>query len=127
MEWVEYRRKEAFRHVLIHEVPVTYNCHGDILKPYQQGKIVDISPSGLKLITEENLPYEKEAIELDLSFKLYSKPINVRGDVRWKKAFGGGFQYGIDLNTVDDHQELIISELKLRRRKEVFEDNRQNS
>lgn len=124
---MEYRRKEAFRHVLIREVPVTYNCQRDRLERHQQGKIVDISPSGIKLFTEENLPCEKEAIELDLSFKLYSKPIHVRGDVRWKRAFGVGYQYGVDLNTVDEHQELIISELKLRRRKEVFEENRQNS
>jgi len=106
---------------------VTYNCQGDGLKTYRQGNIVEISPSGLKLFTEENLPYEKGEIELDLSFNLYSKPINVRGDVRWKKAIGGGYQYGVYMNTVDEHQELIISELKLRRRKEVFEAKRQNS
>ena len=124
---MEYRRRESFRHVLVHEVPVTYNCQGDGLKTYLQGNIVEISPSGLKLFTEENLPYEKGEIELDLSFNLYSKPINVRGDVRWKKAVGGGYQYGVYMNTVDEHQELIISELKLRRRKEVFEVKRQNS
>ncbi|WP_397537254.1 PilZ domain-containing protein [Rummeliibacillus pycnus] len=124
---MEYRRQEAFRHVLVHEVPVTYNSQGDRMKPYLKGNIVEISPSGLKLFTEESLPCEKEEIELDLSFKLYSKSINVRGDVRWKKAIGGGYQYGVYLNTVDEHQELIISELKLRRRKEVFEDKRQNS
>ncbi|HWI49083.1 MAG TPA: PilZ domain-containing protein [Rummeliibacillus sp.] len=124
---MEYRRRESFRHVLVHEVPVTYNCQGDRMKPYRQGNIVEISPSGLKLFTEENLPYEKGEIELDLSFNLYSKPINVRGDVRWKKAIGGGYQYGVYMNTVDEHQELIISELKLRRRKEVFEAKRQNS
>ena len=124
---MEYRRRESFRHVLVHEVPVTYNCQGDGIKMYRQGNIVEISPSGLKLFTEENLPYEKGEIELDLSFNLYSKPINVRGDVRWKKAIGGGYQYGVYMNTVDEHQELIISELKLRRRKEVFEAKRQNS
>ncbi|MFJ8261814.1 PilZ domain-containing protein [Rummeliibacillus sp. NPDC094406] len=124
---MEYRRRESFRHVLVHEVPVTYNCQDGGLKTYRQGEIVEISPSGLKLFTEENLPCEKGEIELDLSFKLYSKPINVRGDVRWKKVIGGGYQYGVFLNTVDEHQELIISELKLRRRKEVFEFKRQNS
>lgn len=112
---------------MLDELHVTYNCHQDSFKRYQQGEIVDISPSGIKLFTEENLLCEKEAIELDLSFKLYSKPINTKGIVRWKKAVAGGYQYGIDMNMVDEHQELIISELKLRRWKEVFENNRQNS
>ncbi|MGG0655045.1 PilZ domain-containing protein [Rummeliibacillus pycnus] len=124
---MEYRRKESFRHVLIHEVPVTYNCRRDGVNTYYQGKIIDISPSGLKLFTEENLPCEQGEVEMDLSFKLYTKPINTKGDVRWKKTVAGGYQYGIDMNMLDEHQELIISELKLRRWKEVFEEKRQNS
>ncbi|MBO2534283.1 MULTISPECIES: PilZ domain-containing protein [Rummeliibacillus] len=124
---MEYRRKESFRHVLIHEVPVTYTIQKDGRTTYQKGKIVDISPSGLKLFTEENLQYERRTLELDLSFILYSKPINVKGDVRWKKTSGDGYYYGIDMDNVEEHQELIISELKLRRKKEVFEEKRQNS
>lgn len=119
---MEYRRRESFRHVLVHEVPVTYTCKAEEKKTNGQGNILDISPSGLKLFTEEKLPSEKSIVELDLSFKLYTKPIHVNGVVRWKRVFGDGYQYGIDLDLVDAHQEMIISELKLRRRKEVFEE-----
>lgn len=118
---VEYRRREAFRHVLVHEVPVTYICKAEEKKTNGQGNIIDISPSGLKLFTEEKLPSDKGIVELDLSFKLHTKPIHVNGIVCWKRVYGDGYQYGIDLDLVDTHQEMIISELKLRRRKEVFE------
>lgn len=126
MDWLEYRRKESFRHVLIHEVTVTYNFKMDGRVTYRKGKIIDISPSGLKMFTEVDLSSNSEMYDLDLSFILFSKSINVKGDIRWKKAFGDGYYYGIDMNNVEQHQELIISELKLRRKKEVFEEKRQN-
>ena len=126
MDWLEYRRKESFRHVLIHEVPVTYSIKKDGMRAYRKGQIIDISPSGLKMFTEVDLSSNSEMYDLDLSFILFSKSINVKGDIRWKKAFGDGYYYGIDMNNVEQHQELIISELKLRRKKEVFEEKRQN-
>ncbi|RIJ65063.1 PilZ domain-containing protein [Rummeliibacillus sp. TYF005] len=126
MDWLEYRRKEYFRHVLIHEVPVTYSFKRDGMMIFRKGQIIDISPSGLKMFTEVDLSSNSEMYDLDLSFILFSKSINVKGDIRWKKAFGDGYYYGIDMNNVEQHQELIISELKLRRKKEVFEEKRQN-
>lgn len=126
MDWLEYRRKESFRHVLIHEVTVTYNFKMDGRVTYRKGKIIDISPNGLKIFTEDDLSSNSEMHDLDLSFTLFSKPINVKGDIRWKKAFGDGYYYGIDMNNVEEHQEMIISELKLRRKKEAFEEKRQN-
>lgn len=93
---------------------------------FRKGQIIDISPSGLKMFTEVDLSSNSEMYDLDLSFILFSKSINVKGDIRWKKAFGDGYYYGIDMNNVEQHQELIISELKLRRKKEVFEEKRQN-
>lgn len=126
MDWLEYRRKESFRHVLIHEVPVTYSVKKDGMRAYRKGQIIDISPSGLKMFTEVDLSSNNEMNDLDLSFTLFSKQINVKGDIRWKKAFGDGYYYGIDMDNVEEHQELIISELKLRRKKEVLEKNRQN-
>ena len=126
MDWLEYRRKESFRHVLIHEVPMTYSIKKGGMRTYQKGIIIDISPNGLKIFTKNDLSSNYETHDLDLSFILFSKPINVKGNIRWKKAFGDGYYYGIDMNNVEQHQELIISELKLRRKKEVFEEKRQN-
>lgn len=126
MDWLEYRRRESFRHVLIQEVPVTYSVKNDGMMSYRKGKIIDISPSGLKMFTVDELISNNEMRDLDLSFTLFSRPINVKGDIRWKKAFGDGYYYGIDMDNVEEHQELIISELKLRRKKEVLEEKRQN-
>ena len=45
--------------------------------------------------------------------------IKAVGEIKWKKQYGKGFQYGLIFENQPALEELIVSELKIRRRKEV--------
>ncbi|MGE7622506.1 PilZ domain-containing protein [Viridibacillus sp. NPDC096237] len=122
---MKYNRLESFRHILQEPVKADFRLCMD---GKEQGKlsskvdclILDMSPSGLKLSTSLNLPAENYIIRMELTFILYSKPIRTLGEVKWKKFDYGSFLYGIDLDEDEAVEEMIISELKARRRTEVI-------
>ncbi|WP_146552397.1 PilZ domain-containing protein [Rummeliibacillus sp. SL167] len=121
---MKYKRKESFRHVFERNVTVEYKVFSEQGKGKSEFcRLVDLSPSGAKIAMPMNLPVEKQTFQIELDFVLYAKPISVKGTVKWKLTQNGGYLYGIDLEENEVVEELIISELKLRRRQEVKENN----
>lgn len=124
---MKYKRSESFRHVLERRVDVTYKLisgeEGEE-ETYSEDAfcyLVDISPSGARILMSQNLPTDRQIIRLQLTFTLFAKPISVKGQVIWKQIKNGEYLYGIDLDEDDVTEALIISELKLRRRQEIKE------
>lgn len=122
---MKYNRLESFRHILQEPVKAEFRLCMD---GKEQGKlsskvdclILEMSPSGLRLSTPLNLPAENYLIRMELMFVLFSKPIRTIGEVKWKKTGNGSYVYGIDLEEDEAVEEMIISELKARRRTEVM-------
>ncbi len=87
-------------------------------------KIIDISPRGMKVYTNSdiskiyNLP--PESLQFQMHFVLDITRIQAIGYVRWSKPFGMGAHFGLQFKNQPDIEELIISEMKRRRRKEVI-------
>lgn len=125
-EKVKYKRKESFRHVLERNVMAkckisSGNEEKKVLVETELCRLVDLSPSGVRIAIPDSLSVEEYPLKVDLSFVLYAKPISVEGTIKWKKLQNDDYLYGIDLEADEALMELIISELKLRRRQEVKE------
>lgn len=117
---MEYKRFEPFRHTLMNTVDVNYSFIVDEVAVTKTGKIVDISPSGISMITAEALTEKQLKSVITFSFCLHEQEIQAIGFIRWKKFHKEGFQYGVDLSTTEEIENLIIDELKIRRKNEVL-------
>ena len=83
-------------------------------------KVLDISPRGMKIITDINLNnYATNNLQLEIYFSLDTTEIKAIADIVWSKPFGSNFQYGLVFEKQPIVEELIIEELKIRRRKEI--------
>jgi len=58
---------------------------------------------------------------LDLRFVLDTIEVRAYGEIIWSRPFGNGKQYGVNFNNQGSVEDLIIDELKSRRRKEADE------
>lgn len=82
--------------------------------------ILDISPRGLKIYSETDFSEGvNDHVHLEIRFVLDASEIVGIGEIVWQKMFGKGWQYGIIFEGQAAIENLIISELKNRRRKEV--------
>lgn len=123
---VQYKRKESFRHVLERVVMAkckisSVNKEEKVLVETKLCRLVDLSPSGVRIAIPDSLPMDEHPLKVKLNFVLYAKPISVEGMIKWKKLQMDDYLYGIDLEADEALMELIISELKLRRHQEVKE------
>lgn len=118
---MEYKRSESFRHELQTPVDIRYSCIANQVAFTRVGKIVDISPSGVSIVVKDELTAEELSNELNFSFCLHTQDIHSAGIVRWKKYHNDGFRYGVELNATEQLEQLIIDELKLRRKQEVLQ------
>ncbi|MHA6258404.1 PilZ domain-containing protein [Sporosarcina sp. CAU 1771] len=83
--------------------------------------LIDLSPGGARLFAEFDIPLEGNPIQLHLSFTLYESQIDVEGTIVWKKPTRNGYLYGFEIVEDELTEELIVNELKLRRRSEFEE------
>lgn len=123
----KYKRQEGFRFVF--NVPVDAQfavlVNGKrqdlVMHPC---KIIDISPRGMKIYTESHIAnitkYANELLQFEIHFILDVTKIKAVGHVRWSKPYGTGSYFGLFFRDQPEIEELIISEMKRRRRKEVF-------
>lgn len=119
---MEYKRSESFRHVLLKPVDVQYSCTVDQqVALTRTGKMLDISPSGMSLLVIKQLTDEEKEYPLLLSFCLYRQTIEAQGTIRWERFHPEGYQYGIEMVESAQLENMIISELKQRRRQEVLD------
>ena len=124
-----FKRQEGFRHafgeplqagvvILIDGKPL------DFERTRIPCEILDISPRGLKMaIGEDFNEYKNKALQLEISFILDSTEIKGIGEIAWSKKFGRGYHYGIAFFNQSTVEDLIVNELKARRRKEVLKTN----
>lgn len=119
---MEYKRSESFRHILIKPVDVQYSCNVDQqVALTRTGKMLDISPSGMSLLVTKQLTDEEKEYPLLLSFCLYKQTIESQGVIRWERLHPEGYQYGIEMVESTQLENMIVSELKQRRRQEVLD------
>ena len=122
-----FKRQEGFRYVFGEplEAGVVVLIDGkplDIERKRITCEVLDISPRGLKMAIDEDFnEYKNKVLKLEISFMLDSIEIKCIGEIVWSKKFGSGYHYGIIFFNQSNVEELIINELKARRRKEVLQ------
>lgn len=123
-----YKRAEYFRHTFGEPLEATFRIllADETRKESSLGhcSVIDLSQGGAKLFAEFNLPLERNPVRLQLVFTLFESQINTVGTVVWKKSHRGGYLYGFDIDEDENTAQLIVQELKLRRRMEVEEKNK---
>ncbi|MEC1178863.1 PilZ domain-containing protein [Metasolibacillus meyeri] len=93
-----------------------------------EASILDISPHGIKMFAEANFNENvSQAPLVEVQFVLDSSEIVGVGEIVWTKEFGQGKQYGIIFHDQSSLEDLIISELKVRRKKEIAQAKLTNS
>ena len=121
-----FKRQEGFRYafgeplqaravILIKGKPL------DVERTQIPCEISDISPRGLKIAIDEDFnEHKNKVLQLEISFVLDSTEIKGIGEIVWSKKFGSGYHYGITFFNQSNVEDLIINELKARRRKEIL-------
>lgn len=83
-------------------------------------EIVDISPHGMKIFSHKDISeHNNQRVQLEVQFILDEVLIKAVGEIVWTKPFGGRIQYGLVFEDQSNVEELIVNELKLRRKKEI--------
>ena len=124
---MHFKRQEGFRFVFNEPIEASFKLieNGQIVDSGTSFscRILDISPRGVKMFAEAiNGEYIKKAnLQIQLQFVLDVTTIQAIGEIVWHKPYGKGNQYGILFKNQKDIDELIISEMKLRRKKEVLQ------
>lgn len=119
---MQFKRKEAFRLAFDPPIDITFKLlsGGKPNGAPSFGKIIDISPRGMKLFSEVTL--EEQIVkrsQVEVHFVLDTQTIHAYGEIIWRRPFGKGYHYGLHFYNQPSLEELIISELKSRRKKEV--------
>ena len=124
---MQFKRQEGFRFVFNEPIQASFKLmeDGEVIEPNRifPCKILDISPRGVKMFVDKlNGEYINKAnLQVQLQFVLDVTTIQAIGDIVWRKPLGQGAQYGILFHAQENIDELIISEMKLRRKKEVLQ------
>lgn len=122
---MNFKRNESFRYAFEEPIEATfvimqngrYLEMKDNLHPCH---IVDISPKGMKLYSTMDLdPFLNDLLSLEINFVLDVTLLSGIGKIVWSKPYGRGKHYGISLSDEHSIEEMIISEMKKRRKKEV--------
>ncbi|GGG13378.1 hypothetical protein GCM10007425_04590 [Lysinibacillus alkalisoli] len=119
-----YRRNESFRYtfpeiVVISGVLVSELEH--LNHKEWKGHIVDISPQGMKVVSDLQLTEtEIRQVQLESNFRIDANMIKGYAEIRWYKSYGGGQQLGLYFHEQAEVEGKIIDDLKSRRRKEVL-------
>jgi len=118
-----FKRQEGFRFKFEEPVTMTFAIYEDGRVNQEQtamAELLDISPRGLKMFTEVDLGVNPPP--LDLRFVLDTREVRAYGEIIWSRPFGTGKQYGVFFNNQGAVEDLIVEELKLRRKKEAAEE-----
>ena len=113
---MRFKRDDSFRYVFDKPLDALFRIErvdGDEVTTSEgNARIIDISPGGVKLNTELEIPKtEKKDIELSVSFTLNEIAFEVTGEVVWKKE-AAGFDYGLDLLISEEERESLVEEVK---------------
>ncbi len=127
---MQFKRSEGFRY----EFPNPINANFKILvnglaenieQPVYECQIHDISPRGMKMFSEVGFgEHSNKILQLEIHFILDEVAITAVGNIVWEKPYAKGRLYGLIFLNQPKLENLIISELKARRRKEVLRANK---
>lgn len=115
---MRFKRQEPFRYQFGQPLPCTFRItrigEREVETDKGAAEIHDISPRGIRMETNLNLPIDsaKGELEVELQFKIVDQPIVVRGIVIWKKAYANEFQYGLSLEISKQDEMRLIGEIK---------------
>ncbi|WP_458413646.1 PilZ domain-containing protein [Schinkia sp. CFF1] len=115
---MKFRRQESFRYTF--NSPI--DCLFRIIKidddskssEFGKGQIIDISPSGLKMLSSLNLSPSHKKIEIEVRFTIDNRPYEIPGMILWQKRdfLKNEYSYGIKLDSSEEISSTIIESLK---------------
>lgn len=120
-----FKRKEGFRFSFDEPIPaeaviLVDRRPVDIDRTRHKCQILDISPRGMKMFIDAEFGEKlNKTYQLEIHFVIDMTDIVGIGEIMWEKPYGAGKQLGIVFNDQPSVEDLIINELKSRRRKEV--------
>ena len=124
---MQYKRNEYFRYTFGEPSEATFRLikqkddeNGVELSKKGKCYIVDVSPNGVKMLSDLFIDIDKLK-KVELSFVLDEKSITMVGDLVWFQKKINGYEYGVKLNGDQDSEQLIVNELKIRRKKEMIQ------
>lgn len=83
-------------------------------------EIQDISPRGMKMFSNIEIGEDTtKLVQLEVTFILDVTKIRAVGEIVWSKKVMHGFHYGLIFDNQPVVEQLIVSELKERRKKEL--------
>lgn len=112
-----YRRNESFRYKF--NKPI--QCQFKITRIDDQiinsdlgaGQILDISPTGIKLLSPLNMTPQNKEIEIEIHFSLDDQTFELPGLLLWqKKDFNNEFSYGVKLEITAEIEHQVVEQLK---------------
>ena len=123
---MQFKRSEGFRYDFRNPLHATYKVlvNGiaeSVDQPIYECQIHNISPNGMKMYSEKSFDeHSNKMLQLEIHFILDEVVITAVGNIVWEKSYIKGKLYGLNFMNQPKLEELIISELKARRRKEVL-------
>lgn len=125
---MQFKRSEGFRY----EFPTPLQASFKILingltaeQSIYDCEILNISPQGMKMFSEVKFgEHSNKILQLEVNFILDEVAITAIGNIVWEKPYSNGKVYGLIFLSQPKLEELIVSELKAHRRKEVMKNKR---
>lgn len=120
-----FKRKEGFRFTFDEPISARYivlvNGKPENLEATKHTcEVIDVSPRGMKMFSYHDIgENNNRLVQLEVQFVLDEVLIKAIGEIVWEKNLGSRTQYGLYFNGQPQIEELIIRELKSRRKKEV--------
>ncbi|MGP7818928.1 PilZ domain-containing protein [Niallia sp. 01092] len=112
---MRYKRDEPFRFQFKEPIEATFTFHTtdntSLSKP-GNAEIIDLSPNGLKFISELDLPVNNEHLLFCFTFKLNNKEFIIPGNIIWKKPRLNQFLYGYEGKNDEGTKKRIVEMLK---------------
>ncbi|UCZ53121.1 PilZ domain-containing protein [Bacillus shivajii] len=108
---MRYKREEPLRYQFAKPIPLTFSITKveGIEKDSSngEGKILDLSPGGLKFESILELPI-RDDVEFTFTFQMGEESFEEKGVVKWKKDFRDQlYQYGAEFLTEDSEARII--------------------
>ncbi|MBN9655029.1 PilZ domain-containing protein [Halobacillus sp. GSS1] len=113
---MRYKRKDYFRYEFKKPLEAFFRIHRIGKKEVHTSKgeahIIDISPQGMKLSTNLDLPHQDgHEVKLSISFYLNSQHFLLPGTIVWKKKIAQ-FNYGIYMDLDEAESKALVEALK---------------
>lgn len=112
-----FRREEGFRYVVEDSVEITgtlVSTNKELHDKPWTGRILDISPRGLKIQTDlELLSSEILQVKFTVAFIINEEVLTGVADIRWSRKYANELQYGLYFDEQAELEEKVVEELKL--------------